>query len=122
VVLAHALHLDVADQDEFLVVRLEGGGEHGRRVDPQAGEELRIGPGDPVRGARQAVPVRVLTDRDEDLPDRFLDPPEVDGLLDRSTGELAVDQPGGEVIEFVVRADQLLPSALPLAFGCPTAI
>ncbi|GIF11225.1 hypothetical protein Ate01nite_12570 [Actinoplanes teichomyceticus] len=121
VVLAHALHLDVPDQDEFLVVGLEGGGEHGRRVDPQAGEELRVGPGDPGGGPGQAVPIRVLTDRDEDLPDRLLDPPEVDGLLDRGAGELAVDQTGGEVVEFVVRADQLLPSAEPLAFG-PTAI
>ncbi|GAA4594330.1 hypothetical protein GCM10023107_30120 [Actinoplanes octamycinicus] len=120
VVLAHALHLDVADQHELLVVRLEGGGEHGRRVHPEAGEQLRIGTGDPGGGPRQAVPVRVLTDRDEDLPDRFLDPPEVDGLLDGCTRELAVDQPGGEVVEFVSRVDQLLPSAAPLAFG-PTA-
>ncbi|BCJ43296.1 hypothetical protein GCM10010168_43950 [Actinoplanes ianthinogenes] len=120
VVLAHALHLDVADQHELLVVRLEGGGEHGRRVHPQAREKLRIGTSDPGGGPRQAVPVRVLTDRDEDLPDRLLDPPEVDGLLDRSTGELAVDQSSSEVIEFVLRADQLLPSAVPLAFG-PTA-
>ncbi|GIF07753.1 hypothetical protein Asi03nite_52910 [Actinoplanes siamensis] len=119
-VLAHALHLDVADQDQFLVVRLEGGGENLGRIHPQAGEELSIRAGDPGGGPLQAVPVRVLTDRDEDLPDRFLDPPEVDGLLDRGPGELAVDQTGGEVIEFVVRADQLLPSTVPFAFG-PTA-
>ncbi|GLY05227.1 hypothetical protein Acsp01_56060 [Actinoplanes sp. NBRC 101535] len=104
------------------MVRLEGGGEHGGRVDPQAGEEFGVGAGHPGGGALQAVAVRVLADGEEDLPDRLLDPPEVDGLLDRRTGELAVDQPGGEVVEFVVRADQLLPSA-PLALGFwPTAI
>jgi hypothetical protein len=87
------------------VVRLEGGGEHGSRVDPEAGEEFRVRAGDPGRSAFETVAVRILTDRDEDFPDRFLDPPEVDGLLDRSSGELAVDQTGGEVVEFVVRDD-----------------
>jgi hypothetical protein len=31
----------------------------------------------------ETLAVRVLTDRDEDLPDRFLDPRQVDGLLNR---------------------------------------
>ncbi|GAA2644085.1 hypothetical protein Adu01nite_72120 [Paractinoplanes durhamensis] len=121
VMLAHAHHLDVADQHELLVVRLERSGEHLCRVDPQAGEELRIGAGDAGRGALQTVAVRVLTDRDEDLPDRFLDPSQVDGLLHRRTGELAVDQAGGEIVELVVVGDQLLPSTEPFALG-PTAI
>ena len=82
VVLAHAHQLDVADQDQFLVVRLEGGGEHVRRLHPQAGEEFGVRPGHPRRSALEAVTVRILTDRDEDLPDRLLDTGEVDGLLD----------------------------------------
>ncbi|MBB2945692.1 hypothetical protein FB565_005450 [Actinoplanes lutulentus] len=85
------------------MVRFERGGEHGRRVDPEASEELRVSAGDPGGSAFETVTVRILADRDEDLPDRFLDPPEVDGLLDRGSGELAVDQTGGEVVEFVVR-------------------
>ncbi len=51
--------------------------------DPQTGEQLRVRAGDPGRGSLQTVAVRVLTDRDEDFPDRFLDPAEIDGLLDR---------------------------------------
>jgi hypothetical protein len=113
------------------VVRLERRGEHLRRVDPQAGEELGVGAGDTGRGALQTVAVRVLTDGDEDLPDRFLDAGQVDGLLDRGAGELAVDQTRGEVVRLVgvVRlrraavGDQWLPSTEP--FGVllpPTAI
>jgi hypothetical protein len=54
-----------------------------------------------MRGALEAVPVGVLADRDEDLPDRLLDAGEVNGVLDRGTGELAVDQPGGEIVQLV---------------------
>jgi hypothetical protein len=124
VVFAHAHDFDVPDQDELFVVRLERRGKHLGRVDPQAGEQLGVRAGDPGRGALETVAVRVLADRDEDLADRFLDPRQVDGLLDRRTGELAVDQMRGEVIEFVVgvrrlrRAtvgDQRAPSWLPPA-------
>jgi hypothetical protein len=131
VVLAEAHQLDVPDEHEFLVVRLERCGEHLRRVDPQAGEELGVGAGDAGRGALQTVAVRVLTDGDEDLPDRFLDAGQVDGLLNRGAGELAVDQTCGEVVRLVgvVRlrraavGNQWLPSTEP--FGVllpPTAI
>jgi hypothetical protein len=81
--LAHAHQLDVADEHEFLVVRLERGGEHLGRLNPQAGEEFGVRAGDARRGALETVAVRVLTDRDEDLPDRLLDPRQVDGLLHR---------------------------------------
>jgi hypothetical protein len=118
--LAHAHHLDVADQHELLVVRLEGGGEHLRRVDPQAREELGVRPSDPGGSPLQAVAVRVLTYRDEDLADRLLDPGQVDGNLDRVSGELAVDQARGEIVEVAVVADQLLPSARPFGLE-PTA-
>jgi hypothetical protein len=79
----------------------------------------------------QTVAVRVLTDGAEDLPDRFLDAAQVDGLLDRGTGELAVDQARGEVVESVVgvrglrRAavgDQCPLSPLLLLLPPPTAI
>ena len=49
----------------------------------------------------ETVAVRVLTDRDEDLPDRLLDARQVDGLLHGCTGELAVDQARGEIVELV---------------------
>ena len=49
VVLADRHDLDVADEHQLLVVRLEGRGEHLGRVDPQAGEELGVGAGDPGR-------------------------------------------------------------------------
>jgi hypothetical protein len=89
------------------VVGLERGGEHLRRVDAQAGEELGVRAGDPGRGALQTLAVRVLADRDEDLPDRLLDAREVDGLFDRGTGELPVDQPRGEIVERVVGVRRL---------------
>ena len=106
------------------MVGLEGRGEHLGRVDPQAREELGVGPGDPGRSALQPVTVRVLADGDQDLANSFLYPPEVDGLLDRRASELAVDQTGGEIVEIFVLADQLLPSTeplLPFEWG-PTAI
>ncbi|BCJ59825.1 hypothetical protein Jiend_32470 [Micromonospora endophytica] len=103
VVLAEAHHVDVPDQHQFLVVGLERGGEHGGRVDAKAGEELGVRSGDPGRGLLETVAVRVLADRDQDLADRFLDPGEVDGVLDRSPGQPAVDQSCGDVVEDVVR-------------------
>jgi hypothetical protein len=105
VVLAEAEHLDVADQHHLFVVGLEGRGQHLRRVHPQAREQLRVGPGHPGRGADQTIAVRVLTDRDEDFPDRLLDRLQVDRVLYRPPPELAVDQPGGEMIQLVLRSD-----------------
>jgi hypothetical protein len=81
-VLTQAEHLDVPDEDELLVVGLEGGREHLGRVDPEAGEEFRVGLGDPGRGLAQPVTIGILTDGDEDLPYRFLDPLEIDRLFD----------------------------------------
>src|SRR5581483_8061130 len=44
-----------------------------------------------------------LTDRDEDLPYRVLDAPQVDRLLDGYPGEPAVDEAGGEVVKLAAR-------------------
>jgi hypothetical protein len=84
------------------MVSLEAGGQHLSRVDPQTGEEFGIGPGDPGRGLDQTVTVRILADRDQDLAYGLLDPPKVNGLLNGLAVELAVDQPGGEVVQLVL--------------------
>jgi hypothetical protein len=85
------------------VARLERRVQHLGRVDPQAGEQLGVRPGDPGRRLDQSVPVGILADRDQDLADGLLDPGQVDRLLDRRAGQLAVDQPGGEVVQLAVR-------------------
>jgi hypothetical protein len=99
VVLAQRHHLDVAYEHQFLVVCLERGREHLRRVDPQSGEQFRVRASDPCGRSPQPIPVGVLTDRDEDLAYRSLDAGEVDGLGDVVAAESAVDQPGGEMVE-----------------------
>jgi catechol 2,3-dioxygenase-like lactoylglutathione lyase family enzyme len=110
--LAEAEHGDVAYQHEFLVVGLERGLEDLIRVDPEPGEELRVGAGDPGRGLLESIAVGVLPDRDEDLAYRVLDPDEVDRFLDRRTGDRPVYQPSGEVVEaIVVCAVQLVAPA-----------
>jgi hypothetical protein len=99
VVLAHGHDLDVPHEDELLVVGLERREQHLGRVDPQAGEQLRVGAGDPGRGLAQAVAVGVFADGDQDLADGGLDALEVDVALDLDAAELAADQPGGDVVE-----------------------
>jgi hypothetical protein len=116
-VFAEAHHLDVADQHQLLVAGLERGGQHLRRVDPQAGEQLSVRPGDPGRGLAQPVAVGVLADRDQDLPHRLLDAHEVDGLLDRGAGELAVDQACREIVEVLPAGEFDLVVALGLGGG-----
>src|SRR5262249_35291337 len=90
VVFAQREQLDVTYEGQLLVAGLEGGGEHVGRVDPQAGEELRIGPGHPRGRTPQAVAVGILPERDQDLPDGALDARQVDGVGDRAAGQLAV--------------------------------
>ncbi len=60
---------------------------------PQAGEHLRVRAGDPGRRLAQAVPVGVLTDREEDLPDGALDPRRVV----RRAGDAGPDTSSGRV-------------------------
>jgi hypothetical protein len=88
-------HRDVTYEYQLFVVGLERRGEHGSRVDAQTGEQLGVRAGDPGRGAAQAVTVRVLADRDQNLPDSRLDARQVDGLLDAGTTYPPVDQTGG---------------------------
>jgi hypothetical protein len=102
VVLAHGHDLDVADEDELLVVRLEGRGQHLGRVDAQAGEQLGVGAGDPGRCLAQPVAVRVLADGEQDLADRDLDALQVDVALDVDAAELAADEPGRDVVELCI--------------------
>src|SRR3954452_9440708 len=69
VVLAHRPQLDVADQDQLVVVEGEDRGQHvlGGRTHP--GRELLGGAGDPPRRLAQPLAPGVLTDRDEQLSD-----------------------------------------------------
>src|SRR6202012_1194863 len=64
-------------------------GEHVLRALPQSGELLGVGPRDPRRGVAQAVPLRVLADGEQDLPDRALDARQVE-LATAGSGGLAV--------------------------------
>lgn len=87
---------------------LEGRGEHVFRLHAQAGEELCVRVRHSSRRPLQAIAVRVLADGDEDLPDRFLDPLQVNGVGDRAAGQLAVDQSRSEDVEVIVTADEVL--------------
>ena len=60
------------------MVRVENGGEHVPRDLPEPGELLRVSSRDPGRGVAQAIALRVLADRDQDLPDRALDARQVE--------------------------------------------
>ena len=74
VVLAGGVERNVLDQDQFLVVQVEGGGQDFRRVVVQPGEHFGVGLGHPLRGVQEAAAVRVLADGQEDLADSRLDP------------------------------------------------
>ncbi len=70
-VLAGRVHRDVADEDEFLVSFVEGRVENVVRVRVQPGEHFAVCPCDASRGGvEQTFPIGVLTDRDEQFPDR----------------------------------------------------
>src|SRR5690348_9546405 len=86
VMFARPVQLDVADDDHLVVVRVEDGGEHVLRALPQPGELLGVGPRDPRRGVAQAVALRVLADREQDLPDRALDARQVEVAADPIPG------------------------------------
>ncbi len=100
VVLAEGLHFDVAHEHEFVVVLVEGGLEDLGGVDAQSGEEFGVGAGDAARGLLEAGPVGVLADGDQDLPDGGFDPPQVHRVFDGAAVDAAVDEAGGQVVEF----------------------
>src|SRR5260370_39733996 len=75
---ARPVHLYVTDDYHLVMVSVEDGGEHVLRTLPQSGELLRVGPRDPGGGIAQAVALRILADRDQDLPDRALDARQVE--------------------------------------------
>jgi hypothetical protein len=79
VMLAGAVHLDVLDQHHLVVSEVERGGQHVRGALPEPCEGLPVGPGDARRGVPQTVPVRVLTNADQQFSDRCLDPGLVEG-------------------------------------------
>src|SRR3984885_956126 len=83
--LASRVQLDIADQHHLVVIGVKDGRQHVRRVHAQPGELLGIGPRDPGRRIAQSVPVRVLSDGEQDFPDRALDPRQVELLAQRSS-------------------------------------
>src|SRR5690348_18206688 len=86
---ARPVHLDVADDDHLVVVRVEDRGEHVLRALLQPGELLGVGPRDPRRGVAQAVPLWVLAAGEQGLPDRALDARQVE-LATAGSGGLSV--------------------------------
>ena len=86
VVLAHRPQLDVAHQHHLVVPDVEGGGEHVLGTLAQTRRQLGVGPGDARRGVVQALPLRVLTDREEQLADGGL------GARVVELGDLALDE------------------------------
>src|SRR5207248_4583847 len=73
VVLAVAGDRDVANHHHLVVVGLEGRDDVVTRVLAQPTEDLLVHVGDTARRELEAVPVRVLADRLEDLPYGALD-------------------------------------------------
>ena len=69
VVLAHRPHLDVLDQDHLVVAEVEGRRQDVLGLLAQAGEYLGVGTRHPRRRLPQALAVRVLADRDQELAD-----------------------------------------------------
>lgn len=70
VVLAGAVDLDVADQDHLVVSHVEGAAQDLGGILTQAGEDLGVRAGHPVRCVEQPFAVGILPDREEQLTDR----------------------------------------------------
>ena len=79
--LTHRIQRDVAHQHHLVVVGLEGHDEMPRGVLVEPAEDLAVHLGDAARGAQQSVALRVLADREENLPHRLLQPFDVDARL-----------------------------------------
>src|SRR5690606_32003686 len=74
VVFAGRVDLDVLDQDHLVMVDVEHLVEHVLGGEPEAGELLRVGAGDPGRRLEKTVAVGILADGVEDLAHGLLDP------------------------------------------------
>jgi hypothetical protein len=66
---AGRVQLDVLDQDHLIVPDVEHGIENFLWVLVQTREHLVVGPGNPHRGLFQALAIRVLPQRDEQITD-----------------------------------------------------
>jgi hypothetical protein len=106
------------------VVGLERGLEHLGRLDPEPGEQLRVGPRHPGRRQAEPVAVGVFADRDEDLADGGLDPLQVDRALDLNAAKPATDQPGGDVIELnlIVRRVEIEQIVVAVGLGAAAVV
>ena len=72
------MHLGSIDVREGGVLRVEDRGEHVLRMLVQPRELLGVGARDPAGRVLDAVSVRILPDREQYLPNRPLDPLEID--------------------------------------------
>src|SRR5829696_3063629 len=68
--LATTPDLDVLDQHEFVMADVEKRRQHRLGLFSQAMEHLRVRPRDPPRSVPQPVPLGILANTDQDLPDR----------------------------------------------------
>src|ERR671910_1026382 len=73
VVFARRGHFDVLHQDQLVVAELEGRRQDLGRILAQPPEHLLVGTGEPGRRVAESFARRILTDGDEQLPDRRLD-------------------------------------------------
>jgi hypothetical protein len=76
-VLAGREELDIADEHHLVVTCIEDGRQDVLRMLGQPGELLGVSSRDAAGSFLDAVPVRVLADRQQYLAYRALDPPEV---------------------------------------------
>jgi len=74
VVFAAAPDLDVLDQDQLVVTEVEDSGQDLLRILPQATEHFGVRSCDALWGLAQALPIRILTDSDQDLAYGGYDP------------------------------------------------
>ena len=74
VMLAHAREGDVGDHHGGAAVLRKLAGEMSRRGFAQASKHFSVGSGDSTRRVHKTFAIRVFADREENLPDRCLDP------------------------------------------------
>jgi hypothetical protein len=95
------------------VVLVEGGLEDLAGVDAQPGEEFGVRAGDASRGLLEAGAVGVVADGRQDLSDGGFDPAQVHRVFDGAAVDAAVDESGGQVVEFSHRTSLRVPPDTP---------